>query len=256
MVRAVRKLAAMDFHSVFLASHSQWKPNIRPLSSSPPSLFSFMKQTFERQNTHSYRVYAFFSELRRSRDLFSLSCTRCCLCENAYKRSRQPTSRRPSNGISKQICFDANNNNTINYEKHNKKALCVCVMWTRNARGPIRSFNISAVRCVWANGTCHMLIFSFPLKGIRLHSGIVGERRTAYFIDLLNSMRRLFIISIGGKGERAPITAAHWANHGWFTKQIVLNANESSLLICKRQIAIDWNTVAAGGADWRSCEHR
>lgn len=78
MVRAVRKLAAMDFHSVFLASHSQWKPNIRPLSSSSsPSLLSFMKQNvWKTKHALVSRIYAFLSELRRSRSLFGCSCTR------------------------------------------------------------------------------------------------------------------------------------------------------------------------------------
>lgn len=117
--------------------------------------------------------------------------------------------------------------------KHNKIRKHKIVMWTRARTNSVS--RIQTFQCT-ANGTCHMLIFSLAHSPLTSPSSV----RTVYFIDLLNSMRRLFIISNGEKGKRA--------------HNRPVNKLRTLCLFARWQIAIDSNTVAAGCVDWRSCE--
>lgn len=115
-------------------------------------------------------------------------------------------------------------------------------MWSE--RGPIQFFSLSQ----WmANGTCHMLIFSRIQKCSPSHRYCRYERQTVYFIDLLISMRRLFIISNGKKGECAHIWAAeHWTNE--FTNDLQ-NKEFRTLLFAERKLQL----IRIYSGSWRCC---
>lgn len=176
--------------------------------------------------------------------------------QSAYERSRQPSSRPPSNEMSKQICFDANNNNTIKYENKEEEKM---VVGTR-----ARANSASCSVCM-ANGTCHMLIciLAFASVGANCLFYRSASIRCVDFYLLLASAER------ANAGARVRITTEQWTNYGhferaahctkancnrfqcsWLCRLEIVRENRTRLLRLFRLVSVALCTAAPGSLNW------